>query len=132
MKTSIFISHSGADSKWVRDFAESLRSQGSEVWLAEAQLKPGQPISAAVEKGLRDSDIVAFVVTSPSAIRSNLLFELGAAIAMGKRAVPIVAVDVRASDLPFPLRARLALTMESPDKTAAKLLAETQPEPSAP
>ncbi|HQU44330.1 MAG TPA: toll/interleukin-1 receptor domain-containing protein [Pirellulales bacterium] len=128
MNAKIFISHSGEDRQWVRDFAAALRSQGSEVWLDEWQLSPGEPIQERLEKGLRESDIVAFIVTPENVHRGNFLFELGAAIGMGKRAVPIVAEDMRTSDLPFPLRARFALLKESPHETAKKLLAETQPE----
>jgi hypothetical protein len=124
MSTKIFISHSGGDRQWVRDFAAALRSQGSEVWLDEWQLRPGEPIQKGLEKGLRESDVVAFIVTPESVHRGSFLFELGAAIGMGKRAVPIVGDDVLSSDLPSPLRARFALRKESPDETAKKLLAE--------
>lgn len=91
-------------------------------------MRPGEPIQEGLEKGLRDSDIVAFVVTPQSVRGGNFLFELGAAIGMGKRAVPIIAENTPTSDLPFPLRARFALLKESPDETAKKLLAEAQPE----
>lgn len=128
MSTKIFISHSGEDRQWVRDFAAALRSQGSEVWLDEWRLRPGEPIQEEMEKGLRESDIVAFVITPQNIHGGNFMFELGAAIGMGKRAVPILAKDVPASELPFPLRARFALRKESPDETARKLLAENQPE----
>ena len=127
MNTKVFISHSGEDRQWVRDFATALRSQGSEVWLDEWQLRPGESIQQGLEKGLRESDIVAFVITPESVHRGNFMFELGAAIGMGKRAVPIIAKDARTADMPFPLRARFALLKESPDETAKKLLAETLP-----
>ena len=131
MKQTIFISSSAADRQWVQAFAAALRSQGGEVWLDEQQLKPGEPIEPAIEKGLRSSDTVAFVLTPQSARRSNVLFELGAAIGMGKRIVPIIEKDMGIADLPLPLRIRYALTKESPDETARKLLAEPAPETAA-
>jgi uncharacterized damage-inducible protein DinB len=79
----IFISHSGEESEWVRDFAAALRSRGSQVWLDEWRLRPGEPIQEEMEKGLRESDIVTFVVTPQNVHRGNFLFELGAAIGMG-------------------------------------------------
>jgi hypothetical protein len=131
MSNRIFISHSGADKQWVRDFAKSLRQQGSDVWLDEVAFKPGESVPQAMEKGLRESDMVVFVVT-PESVRSNyLLFELGAAIGMGKRAIPILAGNVSPSDLPFPLRSRVSLPKESPDETAKKVLAATSPDESA-
>lgn len=126
MKQKVFISHSGEDTEWVREFAAALRSRGSDVWLDEWRLRPGEPIQNEMEKGLRESDIVAFVITPQNVHRGNFLFELGAAIGMGKRAVPILAKGMPPSDLPFPLRDRFALRKESPDETARKLLAETK------
>jgi hypothetical protein len=131
MNNRIFISWSGEDRPWVKDFAAALRLQGNEVWLDEQQLKPGDPIEPAIENGLRSSDTVAFVLTPESARRRNVLFELGAAIGMKKRIVPIVDKDMAVSDLPFPLRIRYALTKESPEETARKFLAEPAPESAA-
>jgi TIR domain len=121
----IFISHSRADRDWVRAFAESLKAQGVQVWLDDMQIQPGERLEDAIEEGLRNSDIVAFVITSDNVRGPNLLFELGAAIGMGKRAVPIVSKDVETSDLPYPLRVRQFLLRESPEETAKKLVKET-------
>jgi hypothetical protein len=130
MSKNVFISHSHLDADWVREFAASLESQGSKVWLDEARLKPGEPVEHSLEIGLRESDVVAFIVTPESVRHSSFLFELGAAIGMGKRTVPIIAKEMQVSELPFPLRTRVALFKESPDETAKLLLAETQPEDS--
>jgi|SRR5882724_6293172 len=121
----IFISHSRADRDWVRAFAESLKAQGVQVWLDDLQIQPGERLEDAIEEGLRNSDVVAFVITSDNVRGPNLLFELGAAIGMGKRAVPIVSKDVETSDLPYPLRVRQFLLRESPEETAKKLVKET-------
>lgn len=124
MSNRIFISHSlGADRQWVRELAESLKAHGTEVWVDQLDFKPGDSLTQAIEKGLRESDTVIFIVT-PESVRSKwFLFELGAAIGMGKRAIPIMAHDVPDADVPFPLRARVALPKEAPDETARKLLA---------
>ena len=124
-KRRIFISHAGADRDWVWAFADSLKAQGAVVWLDEWQVPPGEPIREALEQGLRRSDTIAFILTPESLHRPSLFFELGAAIGMGKRAVPIVPTDLETSQLPYPLRVRRPLSKESPEETAKKLLAET-------
>jgi predicted nucleotide-binding protein len=124
-KRQVFISHSSTDVEWVRAFAESLEAQGAQVWLDELQVRAGSRVEKALEQGLRGSDVIAFVITPDNVRRPNLLFELGAALGMGKRAVPIVSKDVPASELPYPLRVRRRLRRESPEETAKKLLAET-------
>ena len=122
---SIFISHARTDRDWVRAFAESLKAGGVQVWLDELQIPVGKRLEEAVEQGLRDSDVVAFVITSDNVRDPNLLFELGATVGMGKRAVPIVSKDMKTSELPYPLGVRRSLMRESPQETARKFLAET-------
>jgi len=124
-KRQVFISHSGADSEWVRAFAESLKAQGVTVWLDEWQVHVGEPIQNVLERALRTSDIIAFILTRENIHRPDLFFELGAAVGMGKRAVPIVPRDLETSQLPYPLRVRRSLPQGSPEETARKLLAET-------
>ena len=121
----IFISHSAGDREWVQAFAASLQAQGASVWLDELKIGPGERLEEAIEKGLRDSDVVAFVITPDHMKGPDLLFELGAAVGMGKRAVPIISQDVAISELPYPLRVRRFLPRESPEETARKLVAET-------
>ena len=121
----IFISHGRADREWARAFAESLKARGAQVWLDELQIRAGKRLEDEIEQGLRDSDVVAFVITPDNVRGPNLLFELGAALGMGKRAVPIVSKDVETSELPYPLRVRQFLARESPEETATKLLAQT-------
>lgn len=124
-KRRIFISHASSDREWVRTFAEALMDQGAEVWLDELQLRPGERVEQAMEQGFRDSDVIAFVITPDNVRGPNLLFELGAAVGLGKRAVAILARDVPTAELPSPLRDRCSLPRESPEETARKLLTET-------
>ena len=120
----IFISHALTDCDWVRAFAESLKAEGVQVWLDELQVPAGERLEKATEQGLRGSDVVAFVITADNVRGPNLLFELGAAVAMGKRAVPIVSKNLSLSELPYPLRVRRVLLRESPEETAKQLLSE--------
>ena len=124
-KRRIFISHARTDREWVRAFAEALTAQGVEVWLDELQLQAGDPLEQAMERGFRNSDVIAFVITADNVHGPNLLFELGAAVGLGKRTVPILSQDVPTNELPYPLRVRRFLPRESPEETARKLLAET-------
>ena len=53
--------------------------------------------------------------------RANLFFELGAAIGMGKRVVPIVPKGVDPSVLPLDIRLRRYLIRDTPEETAEEL-----------
>lgn len=124
-KVFISYAHSDADRQWAREFARSLESRGFSVWLDEAQVRFGDSIRDAIEEGLRDSDIIVPVVTAQSVNRPNLLFEVGAALGMGKRLVAVVPEDLDLSLLPQPLRTRRFLPQTSPEETASALASET-------
>jgi hypothetical protein len=124
-KPKIFLSHSHADHAWVRSFAEALQGGGATVWLDEWDLRPEDLSLAPLERALRGSDIVACVITPEGARLPNFWFELGAAVGMGKRFVPIISGDFDASALPHSLHVRQFLRRTSPEETARRLLAET-------
>jgi len=117
-------SHADADRGWVRAFAESLRKRGVKVWFDEFEVKPGEPLVEAMEQGLRASDSIVFVMTPESVNRPNVFFEIGAAIAGGKRMVAIVSKDLDPSLLPQPLRTRRFLAQGPPEQTADELVSE--------
>jgi hypothetical protein len=59
-------------------------------------------------------------------LRPDLFFEVGAAVGMGKRLVPILPKEYEPSELPYPLRVRQGILRETPEETAKKLVAATQ------
>jgi hypothetical protein len=124
IKEKIFISYSHADSQWAKEFALSLRQRGVDVWLDQLEIKPGEPLSEAIERGLRGSDLVVTLINAENLSKPYLFFELGAALSMGKRIVGIVPEGFDTVKLPQSLRARRYLIKSSPDATAAELIAE--------
>ncbi len=121
----IFISYSSPDKDWVKEFAKSLRSRGLMVWLDQDQIRAGDSINEAIERGLRESSYVLFVLTPETINRPNLLFEMGAALGMRKAIVPVVSRDLDVSALPQPLRSRRYLVRDSPEETAEQFVLET-------
>lgn len=117
----VFISYSHDDTEWVRKFAEALRDQSVEVWLDTWQLHAGDSIPDAIEAGLRGSDVIVAIVSAENARRPDLLFELGVALGMGKRLIPIVPADLDASTVPFELRSRRYLTKGAPGDAAREV-----------
>src|SRR6266849_196458 len=51
----VFLSHSSKDNLLCRELAERLKNDGLHVWFDEWEIKPGDLISLAVEKGLQNS-----------------------------------------------------------------------------
>jgi hypothetical protein len=127
-KPRVFISYSSQDRDWAQAFAQSLKEFGAEVWFDQWKVPAGEAWPASFEKGLRESDVIAVVINLADLSRPNLLFEVGAAVGMGKRVVPILPRDFQSSELPYPLRVRQAILRETPEETARKLVAATQSE----
>src|SRR5688572_25405208 len=103
----LFISYSHDDVTWVRPFADELKQQGVQVWLDLDRIPAGASLDAALERGLRDCEAVAFVLGKSTRIDSpTLMFEIGAALGGEKRLLPIVEPGVPVSHLPLDLRKR--------------------------
>lgn len=117
----VFISYSMQDAEWARSFAQALKQRGVPVWFDEFDVKPGESMRDGLESGLRNSDILVALLDAESPSNPNLYFELGAAIGMGKKLVPIVPKGVDPSALPLDVRLRRYLIRETPEETAEEL-----------
>ena len=120
-KPQVFISHSARDAEWARSFAQALKQRGITVWFDEFDVRPGESWREALEAGLRSSDVLVALFDPDAEARPNLFFELGAAISLGKRVVPVVPKDVDPSALPLDVRLRRYLVRETPVQTAEEL-----------
>lgn len=121
----VFISHSSADEPLAREFAESLRSLGFGIWFDGWDIRPGDRWPDAMERGLRESDVMVLLVDPETATRPNTLFELRAAVGLGKRIVPIVSGDLDVSQLPELVRYRRFVLRGAPEDTARELASAT-------
>ena len=83
----IFLSYSHKDKQWVDIFVRKLKSAGVNIWFDENEIKPGDTWREKLEEGLRLSDSIIMILSPESVSSSNLSFELGAALGMGKKPV---------------------------------------------
>ena len=122
-KAKVFISyaHGAEDDEWVRRFAQALREQSVEVWYDAERVKWSDPITDAIEAGLRDSDAIVAILSRANALQPSVLFDLGVAIAGGKRLIPIVPADLESSAIPAEFRRRRHLTKGAPDEAAREV-----------
>lgn len=119
----VFISHTARDTEWARSFARALKERGVSVWFDEFDVQPGESLREALESGLRNSDVFVALLDAEAPAKPNLFFELGAAIGMGKRVVPIVPKGIDLGALPLDLRLRRYLVRDTPEQTAEDLSA---------
>lgn len=99
----------------------ALQERGVTVWFDEFDVRPGESLRDALEAGLRSSDVLVSLLDAESPSKANLFFELGAAIGMGKKVVPIVPKGLSPTVLPREVRLRRYLIRDTPEQTAEEL-----------
>jgi hypothetical protein len=120
MSNTVFISypHTDTDQEWVEGFSRSLQDRGFNVWLDRWQHRTGESLREAIEKGLRESDTIVWVVNKDNVRSPNTLFELGLAVGMGKKGAVIVSNELDPALVPGILRSKRLLKRQSPEETA--------------
>jgi len=89
--------------------------------LEDFEVKPGESWGDANESALRSSDALVPLLDRETSSTRIFFFELGAAIAMGKRVVPISAQGLDPAVLPPKVRLRPYLVRDTPEQTAEDL-----------
>jgi hypothetical protein len=130
-RPGVFISYSDLDRDWAEAFARLLEESGADVWFDQWKIAAGQARPALLEKGFRESDVIAVVFDRTGPFRPDLWFEFGAAVGLGKRLVPIVPSGMPSSELSYPWRVRQGIPRETPEETAKKFMAAMQGEGAA-
>ena len=117
----VFVAYIKQDTKWVQQLTKALEQASLRVWFAEEAIRPGDVFSEQLYEALHNSENVVMVLT-PQSIHSNwIAFELGAALALGKRIIPVVSSEVPPEALPGPIRIRQTLPMDDPQIVAERI-----------
>ncbi|MFZ4826719.1 MAG: toll/interleukin-1 receptor domain-containing protein [Phototrophicaceae bacterium] len=90
--SDVFVSYRRKDVEFVKQLVEALRQAGKEVWIDWEDIPPGSvEFTSDIKNGLQGAD--AFIaVLSPSYLESTYCvdMELGAAVELNKKLIPIV------------------------------------------
>lgn len=103
----IFVSHSSKDKWAARRIAKDIEELGHSVFLDEKDIVTGDSIDTSIQAHLKESDHLLLLLTPASLQSQWVLVELGGAIALGKRIVPIL-LYVGANEIPSVINLRLA------------------------
>lgn len=96
----VFLSYSAHDRKWVDEFVGALTRHGVDVWYDMHEIQAGDRWQDSIQSALRGSEILV-VLLSPHSVNSQwTFFEVGAAVASGKRIIPVLLHDLEFTDLP--------------------------------
>jgi hypothetical protein len=111
----IFISHSSKDKWAARRIAEDLHNIGATTFLDEKDIRTGQSLDESIKAHIKDSNDF-LILLSPSSLKSEwVLVELGGAMALEKRIVPIL-LYVGANEVPQIINLRLSRDINDIDR----------------
>lgn len=96
-----FLSYSRANKDFAVRLARELKSEGFWVWLDQLDIPAGARWDREVEKALKECEIFMIILTPASIDSENVLDEIGYAIDMGKRFLPVL---LEKCDVPLRLR----------------------------
>lgn len=117
----IFLSHAADDAALAHYLADVIR-QGSQATVFVASkagdIPTGSDWLGAIEEELKKADTYLLLLTPFSVKRFWLWYESGAAWMSDRPFVPVTAAGLPKADVPYPLGARQALSLEDPADAA--------------
>ncbi len=87
----VFLSYSHSHATLAKEIAEEIRKAGAKVWIDTDQIKPGQSIFEAVERGLRDADYFVPIITTKAS--PSMREEINRALSREVRVIPVIHKD---------------------------------------
>lgn len=97
MAYSVFLSHSSADSKWVRWIKANAQSIGISVYLYEHDPQPGRLIADKVRAAIQQCDAMVVLLTTSGQSSTYVQQEIGAAKMAKKLIIPLVQPGIDAN-----------------------------------
>lgn len=125
---NVFLSYSADGRPLAEEVRRGLNACGYSVWSDEA-IRPGESLFARISSALKDADAFVVVLTQHVSESQWALLELGAAVASGKRIVPILAQAD--AEPPIILQDRQYLDLSDPEtrEDGIEVLCEVLAEP---
>lgn len=111
----VFISHSSKDKWLARKISEDLSNRDISTFLDEKDIQTGESIDQSVQEHLGECD-ESLILISPASLQSHwVLIELGGALALKKRIIPIL-IHVGVNQMPDVIQKRLARDINEIEK----------------
>lgn len=119
-KYDVFLSYTAEDRERVTELRGKLAELGIRVFDA-ADVSPVEHALKKLQDALETSRLIVLMV-SPDSLKSTWVnFEVGAALSMGKRIIPILSKNVNQKDLPLPILSRVSFSPKNIDEMAQQI-----------
>ncbi|HXU33007.1 MAG TPA: toll/interleukin-1 receptor domain-containing protein, partial [Thermoanaerobaculia bacterium] len=106
VRTDVFLSYSIRNLTQVETLVQALLDRGRRPWVDRRDLQPSDEWLRALRQGIEASDSFLFLVSRAAITSRYCLQELGWAVDLGKRIIPVLLEPIPADELPEAVRAR--------------------------
>lgn len=127
-KPTVFVSYSSDNKEWVRRFSHLLKNSGFAVTSDEIVLPSDEIWMETLEEALQSSQSFVIVLSPKNETQPTSFFELGAAIATGKRVIAAIPDTIDSSLMPSLTRLQKFVVQGTPEEVVAVLLSEALPD----
>jgi nucleoside 2-deoxyribosyltransferase len=121
-RIKVFISYSRKDENFARLLRETLESFAEVVVLGPtAEIARSDKVADKISRMLRESDVVIALLSPDSVANPNVIFEIGIAVGLGKKVIPVAKRGADISLIPFNIRDRKVVMSTGPKSTARRI-----------
>ncbi len=119
----VFLSYSSVDRVWTEKLKDDLGRYGVTVWLDKDKIRPGDMFVGALEQALKESLVVALIVSPDSVASGWVEEEYHRALQLTKDKLPLrlIPVVLRDAELPGFLQIRQPVDFRNPSEYSLKI-----------
>jgi nucleoside 2-deoxyribosyltransferase len=120
----IFISHTRDSYEYARNLGAELKSFADVAVMDETEAIRGESIQNLIKRKLQASDVVIVLLTEGAAESPWVMFEIGAALGLGKRILPVLMGDLDHDKIDYLIRDQqyLDARLLNPTQTAKEII----------
>lgn len=124
-KLSVFISHSHRDAGLAKQLANSLRRFGLRALSPSSGIQPGEDWRKEIQAAIKQSDALVLIASPEGLASSWVLYEVGAAEALGKNVMVLLPDKHSVAELPKEISAKHIVSFDarSPERAAHDIVA---------
>ena len=119
----VFISHTNDSRDYARNLEVALKRFPDFAFVDQSDIGADESNSVSIRTRLQASDTIVVLLTQPAAESPGVLFEIGAAVGLGKRVLPVLMDELDTDKIDYLIRDQQYLDARrlTPTETAQRI-----------